>query len=104
MSLDGHWIFRRPDFLLFSFVFLPPLKLIFTFLVKQLLQGQEGHRLVYILFPHHVFINRESCATVNFSFSALLVSRYKVTNKSTWINCKSRCTALYTPSCDENST
>lgn len=66
--------------------------------------GRTQTYIVYILFSHHIFINRESCATVNFSFSALLVSRYKVTNKSTWINCKSRHTALYTPSCDENST
>lgn len=33
MSLDGHWILRRPDFLFFFF--LPPLKFTFTFLMKQ---------------------------------------------------------------------
>lgn len=34
MSLDGHWILRRPDFIFFFF--LPPLKLTFTFLMKQI--------------------------------------------------------------------
>lgn len=53
----------------------------------ELLQGQEGNTLTVFTFCClFTFFNIWSCATVNFDFSALLVSRYSVENSRRWIN------------------
>lgn len=50
MTLDGHWILKRPDFLLCFFFFTSIEAYLYFSDETELLQGQEGHRLTLFIF------------------------------------------------------